>query len=234
MFVVKTVILCDFDGTISTMDVADTIFTVYLGDRWDEIDREWHDGGISMVELYNKCWQLVDASEEELADFVDRISIDSYFADFVRAVDRERIPIFLVSDGFDFYIDRIMNRHGLSDLKHYSNKLFFENGKVITEFNNQNYECTQCANCKKFVIDEKRGRSDFVIYIGNGLSDRCAAEHADLVFAKDSLREHCEKNRIGHVSYNSFDDLIKYLIMNDFIKTDGVNAADTNGDDVEG
>jgi HAD superfamily phosphoserine phosphatase-like hydrolase len=199
----KPVILCDFDGTISTMDVADTIFTVYLGDRWDEIDQEWHDGNASMVELYEKCWELVDIGEKELVDFIDRI------------VGKENIPIFIVSDGFDFYIERIMSAHGVGGLKHYSNKLSFDDeGGMVLGFDNQNRECIQCANCKKFVMDERRAETDFVIYIGNGLSDRCAAEHADLVFAKDSLQEHCEKAGIEYVPYSSFDDICKYFADN--------------------
>jgi 2,3-diketo-5-methylthio-1-phosphopentane phosphatase len=208
----KPIILCDFDGTITTMDVADTIFTVYLSDRWDEIDQEWHRGDISMTELYEKCWDLVAVGEKELIDFVNRIDIDESFAGFIRIVEKNGIMVSIVSDGFDFYIERIMKKYGFEYLPHYSNDLYFDDsGKMALRFGNQNLECVQCANCKKFVMDEKRKEADFVIYIGNGLSDRCAAEHADLVFAKDSLLNHCEKAGIDYVSYKSFDDIINYL-----------------------
>ncbi len=205
------VILCDFDGTISTHDVSDTIFTVWLKDKWTDIDWEWHEGRISMVELYEKCWSLVDATEDELKAFVDGVEIDPHFSDFVRQSEKSNIPIYLVSDGFDYFIERILGRYGHFDLEYYANRLFFEGGRPTLEFSNQHPECIQCANCKKFVMDAKRKSADFVIYIGNGLSDRCAAEHADLVFAKDSLLKHCKEKGIPHVPYKNFGEVIKYL-----------------------
>ncbi|MCL6472041.1 MAG: MtnX-like HAD-IB family phosphatase [Firmicutes bacterium] len=207
----RPVILCDFDGTISRKDVSDTIFTLWLGDKWSEIDQEWHDGKISMVGLYKKCWSLVSASEEELQSFVDSIDIDLYFSEFVRKVRESDISIYLVSDGFDYFIERIMGRYGLADIKYYANGLSFVNGKPKLAFRNQHPECIQCANCKKFVIDEKRRDVEFVIYIGNGLSDRCAARHADLVFAKDSLLKYCKDEGIAYVPYENFGEIIKYL-----------------------
>ncbi|MBI4734371.1 MAG: MtnX-like HAD-IB family phosphatase [Rubrobacteridae bacterium] len=213
----KVIVLSDFDGTISTMDVADTIFTVYLGDKWDEIDSEWHKGDISMVELYEKCWSLTNIQENELEDFVGKIGIDEYFLEFAHAIKKANVPLCLVSDGFDYYIERIMNKYGLVEYEYHANTLSYERNQLTLGFDNQNPECTQCANCKRFVIDEKRLEFDYVIYIGNGLSDRCAAEHADLVFAKDSLREHCEKTKLAYVAYESFGDVIKYFIENDLI-----------------
>jgi len=209
----QPVILCDFDGTISKQDVSDTIFTVWLGEKWAEIDKEWHDEKISMVELYEKCWSLIgaEAGEAELYEFIDRVEIDPYFDGFVHECRGSEVPVYLVSDGFDLYIERIMGRHGLSGLTHYSNHLFFDKGRPVPEFNNSHPDCIQCANCKKFVIDKKRGDSDYVIYIGNGLSDRCAAEHADLVFAKDSLLKHCKEKGIPCVPYRDFSEITDYL-----------------------
>lgn len=208
----RPIVLCDFDGTISTKDVSDTIFTKWLQGKWREIDRQWHDGKVSMVHLYEKCWSLVDASEAELYAFVDEIEIDPGFDGFVRQCKESEVPIYLVSDGFDFYIRRIMSRYGLSDLTFYSNRLSFtEDGRPVLGFHNQHPDCIQCANCKKFIMDEKRRGADFVIYIGNGLSDRCAAEHADLVFAKDSLLKHCRDNGIACVPYESFTEITEYL-----------------------
>jgi len=205
------VIFCDFDGTISKQDVSDTIFTIWLGDKWAQIDQEWHDGKISMVELYEKCWSLVDAGEAELKGFVDKVEIDPYFDVFISESRNSAIPVYLVSDGFDYFIERVMGRHNHFDLRHYSNHLSFDGDGMILKFDNQHPDCVQCANCKKFVMDKKREGADFVIYIGNGLSDRCAAEHADLVFAKDSLLKHCREKGIAHIAYENFGEIIKYL-----------------------
>jgi len=212
------VILCDFDGTISKQDVSDTIFTIWLGDKWAQIDQEWHDGRISMVELYEKCWSLVDASEAELKDFVDKVEIDPYFDALIAESHDSNIPVFLVSDGFDYFIERVMGRHNHFNLKHYSNHLSFDGDGMVLKFDNQHPDCMQCANCKKFVMDKKREGADFVIYIGNGLSDRCAAEHADLVFAKDSLLKYCHEKGIPYIAYENFGEIVEYLKKHDIFK----------------
>jgi 2-hydroxy-3-keto-5-methylthiopentenyl-1-phosphate phosphatase len=214
----KTIVLTDFDGTISTMDVADTIFTVYLGDSWDVIDEQWHKGEISMVELYEKCWELTNIQEGELADFVDKIEIDEHFSEFSESLADAGIPMSLVSDGFDYYIERIMNKYGFNGCEYYANNLRYRNNEITLAFNNQNGECDRCANCKRYVIDNKRTEFDFVVYIGNGLSDLCASEHADLIFAKDSMLEHCVKNDIPHIAYETFGDIIKYFSENGLFK----------------
>ncbi|MHB8840211.1 MAG: MtnX-like HAD-IB family phosphatase [Candidatus Aquicultor sp.] len=212
------VILCDFDGTISKQDVSDAIFTIWLGEKWTEIDREWHDGRISMVELYRKCWELVEADEADISDFVDTVEIDSFFAEFIEQTRASDVPVYLVSDGFDYFIERVMGRHGLSDLTYHANHLSFVNGKLVLGFNNQHAECIQCANCKKAVMDAQREGAGYVIYIGNGLSDRCAAEHADLVFAKDSLLEYCRNNGIDCIAYEHFGEIIGHLRERSILK----------------
>lgn len=215
------VIFCDFDGTISKQDVSDTIFTIWLGDKWAQIDQEWHDGKISMVELYEKCWSLVDASESELREFVDKVEIDPCFDALMAESHDSNIPLYLVSDGFDYFIERVMGRHNHFNLKHYSNHLSFDGEQMILKFDNQHSDCIQCANCKKAVMDKKREGADFVIYIGNGLSDRCAAEHADLVFAKDSLLEYCEDKGVPYVAYENFGEVIQYLKERAIFKSEG-------------
>ncbi len=212
------VILCDFDGTISKQDVSDTIFTVWLGEKWAEIDQEWHDGRISMVELYRKCWDLVEASEAEISDFVDTVEVDSFFAEFIEQTHASGVPVYLVSDGFDYFIERVMGRHGLSGLTYHANHLSFVDGKMVLGFDNQHAECIQCANCKKAVMDAQREHAGYVVYIGNGLSDRCAAEHADLVFAKDSLLEYCRNNGIDCIAYEHFGEIIGYLRERSILK----------------
>lgn len=209
--VTAPVILCDFDGTISKQDVSDTIFTMWLGEKWSQIDQEWHDGHISMVELYEKCWELVRASEADIGEFVDTVEIDPFFAEFICESRTRDVPVFLVSDGFDYFIDRVIDRFQISGLTYYANHLSFIDGHLTLGFNNQHEDCIQCANCKKAVMDKKREGADYVVYIGNGLSDRCAAEHADLVFAKDSLLKYCKDNGIDCIQYENFGEIIGHL-----------------------
>jgi len=55
------------------------------------------------------------------------------------------------------------------------------------------------------------GPDDIIIFVGDGYSDYCAAEHADIVFAKKHLAAYCNKNRIPHYPWTSFFDVIRLL-----------------------
>ena len=61
-----------------------------------------------------------------------------------------------------------------------------------------------CANCKKAHVDKLSGEGYFTVYVGNGYSDRCPSEHADMVFAKSDLLEHCKREKIELHSIQEF------------------------------
>ena len=54
-----------------------------------------------------------------------------------------------------------------------------------------------------------RDRFDRIVYVGDGISDRCAAPEADLVFAKRSLYHHCLETGLGAFSFRGFADILR-------------------------
>ncbi len=52
-----------------------------------------------------------------------------------------------------------------------------------------------------------------VVYIGDGYSDTCPAAKADLVFAKDVLYEYCREQGIPAVPFNSFQDILEFIVL---------------------
>jgi 2-hydroxy-3-keto-5-methylthiopentenyl-1-phosphate phosphatase len=52
---------------------------------------------------------------------------------------------------------------------------------------------------------------DVIVYIGDGRSDTCAVQHADVVFAKDYLAAWCTEQRIPHHPYRTLSDVQRIL-----------------------
>ncbi len=101
--------------------------------------------------------------------------------------------LFVLSDGFDYYIDKILNRENLSHLKDFSNKLIFtDEGKLIPSFPFYSADCRSSANCKRNHIIENSGEDDYTFYIGDGNSDNDAIQYVDFIFAKNDLLKYCE------------------------------------------
>jgi 2-hydroxy-3-keto-5-methylthiopentenyl-1-phosphate phosphatase len=62
-------------------------------------------------------------------------------------------------------------------------------------------------------LDRNKAKENghFIIHIGDGHSDRCAAKEADLVFAKGSLSEFCKSEQIRFLEYDNFSEIVEVL-----------------------
>ncbi len=110
----------------------------------------------------------------------------------------------------DFYIEFLLKKHELEEIGFYSNLYKEINLKTKTKYPCFNEECGKCGHCKTKTLDNLNNE-EFVIYIGDGHSDRCVCEKADMIFAKDSLREYCESYNIKYFRYNNFLDVLNRL-----------------------
>ncbi|MHB0976781.1 MAG: MtnX-like HAD-IB family phosphatase [Candidatus Aquicultorales bacterium] len=210
------VVFCDFDGTISIGDVGEMLLEHFLGSRWRELDDKYHAGEYGMPELYERSFQGIHACEDDFERFLEGSAIDPSFAPFVEACRESSVPISVVSDGFDFYILRLLDRHALGGLQVISNGLIFENGSRTLVFPNRHEECAACANCKQKLV-RNAAKIHRVIYVGNGLSDCCAAKDAHIVYAKDSLAAHFADEGLPFEPYASFDDVLRDLYNKDIL-----------------
>jgi len=211
----KVAVISDFDGTISRRDVGHHFFGTFIPDRarWLELLHEWRIGLISSRECLEKEFSWVRADREDLDAFVAREGLDPYFKDFVDFCERHQFEILVTSDGLDYYIDRLLMDNGLGFLRFNANHLVVEEASLRgIEFPYYDkMACTRCGNCKRFHLERLKGEGYFAVYVGNGYSDRCPAAHADLVFAKGELAEHCREEKIDHVPFENFRDVEREL-----------------------
>jgi len=207
-------IFVDFDGTISTIDIGEAMFQ-YFGDKEKNIKfvNDWIEENVNSSRLWKLlCSTVTNFNENKFEEFLSKISIDPTFSSFVQFCKLNGFELCVLSDGFDYYIHKILQREKLTDIEVYSNKLIIDKNKnIIPEFPYTDEECSRCANCKRNHILNLSSEEDFTIYIGEGFSDTCPAQHCDFIFAKDSLLKYCEINRITYFPYSDFNDIIKKI-----------------------
>ena len=203
--------LCDFDGTITQHDTSHVILNHFTGKRWIPINDAWRRFQVTTEERVRTQLGLFQATQEELGRVVEGVEIDPHFPAFVLWCRQHGHGLQIVSDGFDFCIDRILALHHLSDLEYSANHLSFQDGKMALDFVHQNPDCQMCGNCKWLVAQEARRRGDGIVYIGDGLSDRGGAVLANWIFAKGLLRDYCQVNAIPFLPFSSFADILRVL-----------------------
>ncbi|MBL1212346.1 MAG: MtnX-like HAD-IB family phosphatase [Ignavibacteriae bacterium] len=204
----------DFDGTITNVDVGEAMFLKF-GDPEESnniIDR-WIKKEITSVQTWQLLCKTVENFDAEIFDeFLSTISVDYSFFEFDEFCNVNNLDRWILSDGLDYYIERILSANNLRHIPLYSNKLGFdEHNNLVPEFPYTDEECRQCANCKRNHIINNSSDTDFTVYIGDGYSDTCPAQYCDFVFAKNSLLKYCEVNRITYFPFNNFSDVQKKL-----------------------
>jgi 2-hydroxy-3-keto-5-methylthiopentenyl-1-phosphate phosphatase len=211
-----TLVLCDFDGTASAVDVGYLLLRHFTKDQWEYIDQKYRSDRMGSLEAYELIASFIHASEQEFEAYLPKlIHLDPGFMDFTAYCRERGFDLKIVSDGLDFYIKRILASYGINDIPYFSNRMVFNNGHgVRIEFPLMNPECGRCGTCKKTILERYRDDYETILYIGDGYSDRCAAQEADFVFGKKFLYKHCEENGVPCVLYDNFTDIQKHLEEN--------------------
>ena len=219
----------DFDGTVTTEDVVDLVLDRFAAAEWKSVEKEWAEGKIGSRECLSRQVALVRAGREDMEKLLSEVRIDPYFQEFLRTASAFAIPVAVVSDGFDKVIHEILRRSVapllLEKLPVFCNRLEWNGERPTALFAGDGTCAHGCANCKPAVIDSLRKPGDFVLFAGDGLSDRFAAETADLTFAKDKLLGFCRERGLRHTEYKNFNDLIRWMRSGDFSLVQAGHAA---------
>jgi len=211
-------IFLDFDGTITKNDVGEEIFRKNLPEEIvNKIVEDLVTDKISSRECWERlCEFALIKDKKGFDDLILSQQIDPTLHRFVDYCEANSFQLYVLSDGFDYYIDKILNREKLNLLKVFSNRLILaDDGKLIPSFPYYNADCRSSSNCKRNHVIENSGDDDYSVFIGDGNSDNDAIQYVDFIFAKDDLLKFCEVQRITYFPFNNFDDVI--LRMNELL-----------------
>ena len=205
----------DFDGTITKEDVGEAIFRKFADEKSvNEIVNKLLEDKISS----RQCWdELCDCAGsvnvQELVEFINTMEIDKSFLTFTEFCKQNNLEMVVLSDGFDFYIDKVFEKNGIKKIKYYSNYLSVDaDGRLSAEYPYYDANSPTSANCKKNHVINHSTDDDYTVYIGDGNSDKDAAQYCDFIFAKKNLARFCSMQRISFYPFNNFDDVQSKLI----------------------
>jgi 2-hydroxy-3-keto-5-methylthiopentenyl-1-phosphate phosphatase len=214
----RLAVFCDFDETITKTNVTDAVLERFADPLWLEIQDDWLAGKLGAREVLEKQMPLITAKRKDLDAFIDSVELDPFFPDFAEFCAGKRYPIYILSDGFDYWIDRILCRalsghqDAYENVPYFACGLKFEGSRVAISFPYFAEGCIHgCATCKPALFDRLKAGADKAVVIGDGVSDLLLAENADLVLAKNGLREFCRKKGIPHHGFKNFRDVLRII-----------------------
>lgn len=206
-------IAVDFDGTITRRDTLHVIVENF-GTRglWAELEPALRAGEITIEEAMEKEFASVRATPEEVLELVLReATIRAGFAELVEWARTEDHGLAVVSNGFRRVIDAVLEAGGLPDLPITSHDAEFRPGGCRLLWSDRGAACDRCGRrCKRHDLHGMWDGEELV-YVGDGISDRCAARLADTVFARDGLAEHLSDEGVAFHPFEDFFEVLDHL-----------------------
>lgn len=184
-------VLIDYDGTVSRRDIGDVLLTEHalVGQAVVAAkDADYDAGRAGSRELMQWDMDVLPRDGELLRAVAAGIPQDETFPSFVAAVRAAGAAIEIVSDGLGFYVASNLARLDprLVDVPVATNANDVDGGgRMAFPFGHP--ACFVCGTCKRERVQAHEAGGRVVIFIGDGTSDRYAAHHADIVWAKNRL-----------------------------------------------
>ncbi len=209
-------VVCDFDGTAVTEDIGDQVAIRFAGhDTWRDAEDRYRAGELPFSALLRAIFAPIRASREEIAQFArERAVFRHGFERFVADCRERQRPLVLCSAGLDVYIEAVLERLAPALREHLelrANRALCSPEGLRVEFHGDGSGCGRCGFCKGTAVDELRARGFRVAVCGDGTADRCAAQRADLVFARGRLPRYCDEMGVRWRPFESFDEVAAQL-----------------------
>ncbi len=205
---------CDFDGTFITRDVGANLAVKYVADLRPAAMERVRNGELRPWDYNMEVLDGMPVPEDELEEFLRTIELDPGAKELQHWCEDRGAPFEILSDGFDFNIDRLMQ---LLDVRfeYQANHMHYEDSKWRIAPGRPNSECG-CGTgvCKRGIIGAYRAANPGVptVHIGNGrVSDLCGVLGADMGFAKDTLAPELERRGVDYFPFETLHDVTKEL-----------------------
>lgn len=218
-------IFCDFDGTITQNDVWVSSLGKFIIDRkkFDILCKEFETGLITARQcILNELKLIENFSFYKFKNYINTEKLDPYFREFVNFCKENNYELTILSEGLNYYINYFLNKENLN-LNYFCNNLSAtysldrDKGNfsvsVSCDFPFTDENCSWCGMSKRNILVSYTNEyeDDISVYIGDGVSDFCVSNYADIVFAKGSLASYCWKNNITYYEYKNFSDILKKI-----------------------
>jgi 2,3-diketo-5-methylthio-1-phosphopentane phosphatase len=201
-------IVLDFDGTITEVDLLDDMARRF-GDPsvYQEVEDGIHAGTITLQECITREFAPVTMPLDDVVGWVlANIRIRPGLPELVSLARARSWHVRVLSSGFREIIEPVLDHYGIEGVEVFANRVDARSDGWRVIWRDE----TVCAVCGEPC---KRGglpKGD-VVYIGDGISDRCAALAAQRVFATRGLAQYLDERDVPFDPFVDFHEIVHAL-----------------------
>jgi 2-hydroxy-3-keto-5-methylthiopentenyl-1-phosphate phosphatase len=200
-------LILDWDGTVTVDDTL--ILALREFGNWQvylEAAAALARGEITLHEEIRRDAESIRTPiEEVVAWLVEHLELRPGFHELAET----HRPV-IVSSNFRQLIEPILAREGV-ELEVRANDVEWEPRGWRATFRNGEV-CGTCGEpCKRADVTSADAIGG-VVYVGDGYSDRCAAQAADRIFARDGLARYLDEQRVAYMPFDDLHDVARSLV----------------------
>jgi 2-hydroxy-3-keto-5-methylthiopentenyl-1-phosphate phosphatase len=207
----KTLVQCDFDGTITELDASFLILEEFARGDWHQVLQEHREHKITVGQFNARAFAMVRVEQKMLLRTIMRkVKLRAGFSELVDYCSKRDFRLVIVSNGLDFYIQALLDYYGLGEVEWHAAKTCFRDGNMEVQYIGPDGKLLEDA-FKEAYVHYFLTQNYRVLYVGNGDSDIAPAKQAQHVFAREELLSYYEKNGLYCKPFEDFNKIIKEM-----------------------
>jgi 2-hydroxy-3-keto-5-methylthiopentenyl-1-phosphate phosphatase len=203
-----TTLVLDFDGTITEVDLLDQIASSF-GDPevYDEVERGLHGGRLTLRDVITREFAPVRRRLDDVVAWVlANVRLRRGLPELLALARARGWRVLVLSSGFVELIEPVLEREGL-DVELKANRVEPELSGWRVIWRDETV-CTECGEaCKRTGLPT----DGEIVYVGDGISDRCAALASDRIFATRGLARFLTERGVPFETFDDFHDVVAAL-----------------------
>lgn len=219
-------IICDFDGTVTARDTNSALARRFAPEAFADVDGRLATRELTLREVLSAEFASVTVGLDEVLEEALEIPFRAGFEAFLDAAAANDDRVVLLSSGFRQVIEPMLAREGLAArVELLANDIELGEGGGRIDWRDLP-TCELCGEpCKRHDVARLRAAhasaDETVAFVGDGMSDRCGAESADVVLARDGLARYLDERGAPYEPWEDFHDVMELLGLRDERRSPG-------------
>lgn len=209
--VTKTLVQCDFDGTITQQDISFLLLDAFADGDWRQLLTEYREDKISVNHFNTYAFAMLKADKQALLEFMrGKVVIRPGFHELLAYCQRRGFHFVVVSNGLDFYIEALLGDLGVNNIEVFAAETrFTPEGLKVRYIGPDGSKLDR--GFKEAYIRLFLGKGYRIVYIGNGASDIPSAKLAHHIFATGELLDYCKETNLNCLPFVDHNDIVRGL-----------------------
>ena len=203
-------VLVDFDDTAAEQNVAELLLKRFGDPTWQDVRRQFRDAQLTLNEYQEITFRNIRADRDSMQSYVKQnANLRPYFKELWCYCFSNNIPMAIVSQGLDFYIEALLEQEGVAQIPVHAVNTRFTPGGLTYQYHYARPGQERLGNSKGLIVDGYRQQGHYIFYAGDGISDFEGATRADMLFAHRRLAEECSLQGIPFEPFSDFQGMLQ-------------------------